>query len=65
MTTKKKKKSSTRVPTTVRLPDDLREEIEEVAQEQESNPSIVLRQILRNWSRKRKNPDLETEGQGN
>ena len=50
-------------PMTIRLPDDLREEIGVAAEEQETNDSTVVRQVLRGWFRKRRNPDLESERQ--
>ncbi len=57
-----KNKPKVKGPTTVRLPDDLRQAIEREAVEQETNSSAVLRQIVRKWDRnKRRNPDLELE----
>lgn len=59
---KNKQQQKTNGPTTVRLPDDLREAIEREAVEQETNSSAVLRQIVRKWDRsKRKNPDMESD----
>lgn len=59
---KKKKPSG---PTTVRLPDDLREAIEDEARQQETNSSAILRKIVRSWDRnKRKSPDMESETNG-
>ena len=49
------------VPTVVRLPGDLRDDLEAEAQNQETNISTVLRQIVRRWQRDRKNPDLESK----
>lgn len=58
----KNSKPKSNGPTTVRLPEDLREAIEREAANQETNSSAVLRQIVRRWSRgKKKSPDLELE----
>lgn len=58
----KNSKQKGKGPTTVRLPEDLREAIEREAVDQETNSSAVLRQIVRKWDRdKRKSPDMESE----
>jgi len=50
MATRKK----TVVPTTVRIPEDIKQELERAAEEQESNSSTLVRQILRGWQKKRR-----------
>lgn len=59
----KKKTVSKQVPTTYRVPSDIRDELEEAAGEQDSNPSVLVRQILRDWWRKRKERKPEPEAQ--
>lgn len=58
-----KKSDGTDVPATYLIPSEIKSRLEEVAQEQDTSASRIVRQIFRDWFKRRKIPNLETEAE--
>jgi len=57
---KKKTSENKDVRATYLIPEDIKTELDAIADEQDTSASRVLRQILKGWYKGRKNPNLES-----